>query len=309
MQNEAWSELTITVNAADVDTAAAIAHMVVPHGIYIEDYSRLEEESMQIAHIDLIDDELLAKDKSVAIIHIYILPNENPAEALAFLKHQLEKEGVSYTLGSGECVTQDWINNWKKHYRPTEIGKRLLIKPEWYGELNTSRAVLLLDPGLAFGTGNHATTRLCLEVLDKHVAGGESVLDIGCGSGILSIAALLLGAEHATGVDIDPIAVKTAAQNGTKNGFTPPKFTVLEGDLTKAVSGKFTLVLANIVADAIIELCSSVPAFMAPGALFIASGIIDTRESDTTAAFAKANLTVLERHEKDGWLCFVLTKN
>ena len=207
-----WTEVTISVNAKDVDKAGDIANMVVPYGIYIEDYSNLEEEAWEIAHIDLIDEDLLQKDRSKALIHIYISPEESPAEAVAFLRERYTAEGIESEISLDSCVEEDWINNWKQYFKPIPVGEKLLIRPTWEEVQDSSgRIVLDLDPGLAFGTGTHETTRLCMELLEKYVQPGMDVLDVGCGSGILSVAALLLGAEKAVGVDIDELAVKTDA--------------------------------------------------------------------------------------------------
>ena len=206
---EKWTEITVTVDTKDIETAGNIANMVVPYGIYIEDYSALEEETMEIAHIDLIEASLLQKDRTKGIIHIYISPEENPAEAVSFLEERLQSAGIAYTLGTDLCAMEDWVNNWKKYFHPMPVGDKLLIRPTWEdADPTDGRKVLHIEPGLAFGTGSHPTTRLCLETLEKVVTPGATVLDIGCGSGILSIAALLLGAQTAFGVDIDKLAVK-----------------------------------------------------------------------------------------------------
>lgn len=185
------------------------------------------------------------------------------------------------------------------------VGDRLLIRPIWEDEYDAQgRAVLHLEPGLAFGSGTHDTTRLCLETLEKYAYPGKTVLDVGCGSGILSVASLLLGADSAVGVDIDALAVKTAKENGKTNGFDEPQFTVLKGSTTDKVTGKFDIIAANIVADIIIGLCKNVKDFMNPDAVFITSGIIVPREDDVLAAFAENGLEVIARHESGGWLCF-----
>ena len=186
---EKWTEITVTVDTKDIETAGNIANMVVPYGIYIEDYSALEEETMEIAHIDLIEASLLQKDRTKGIIHIYISPEENPAEAVSFLEERLQSAGIAYTLGTDLCAMEDWVNNWKKYFHSTEIGKRLTIVPSWEKYDNRENRVLLhIDPGAAFGTGTHATTSLCLELLQDYIKDGSKMLDIGCGSGILAIA-------------------------------------------------------------------------------------------------------------------------
>ena len=303
-----WTEIVIETDADDIDRAGDIAQMVVPYGIYMEDYRNLEREAWEIAHIDLIDEALLKKDRSKGLIHVYLPPEENPAEALAFLSERYHAAGIRHQIATEVCRAQDWENNWKQYFKPLPIGEKLLIRPLWEQEYNAGgRKVLHLEPGLAFGTGGHNTTRLCLEPLESYVTPETELLDIGCGSGILSLCALLLGAKSATGVDIDALAVKTAVENGRENGFSAPRFTVLQGDLTEQVKGRFDIVVANIVADVIIRFCKDVRQFMKPGAVFITSGIIDTREEDILAAFAQYGFTIQERREDGGWVCFVCT--
>lgn len=300
-----WTEIKITVNADDVDRAGDIASMAVPYGIYIEDYRTLEQEAWEIARIDLIDEDLLAKDRSKGIVHIYISPEENPSEAVSFLAERYSAEGIECEIDENICKNEDWENNWKKYFKPMPVGERLLIRPIWEDEYDAGgRAVLHLEPGLAFGSGTHDTTRLCLETLEKYADSGKTVLDIGCGSGILSVACLLLGADSAIGVDIDALAVKTARENGKTNGFDEPEFTVLQGSTTDKVKGKFDIIAANIVADIIVNICENVKDYMNPDAVFITSGIIEPREDDVLAAFAANGLEVIARHESGGWLCF-----
>lgn len=305
MVTKDWTEVAITVNAGDVDAAGDIAQMVVPYGIYIEDYSNLEEEAMEIAHIDLIDEELLKKDRSKAIVHVYISPEENPMEAVSFLRERYESEGINNEISTSGCAEVDWMNNWKKYFKPIKVGERLLIRPTWENEYEAEgRAVLHLEPGLAFGTGTHETTRLCMELMEKYITEGADVLDMGCGSGILSVAALLLGASSAVGVDIDPLAVKTAVSNAEING-VGNKFTGICGDLTDKVKGKFNLVLANIVADVVILLSKDAPKFMYEDTVYIMSGIIDTREENVLAAVSDT-FEIIERREEKGWVAMAV---
>jgi ribosomal protein L11 methyltransferase len=303
--NENWTELKIKVPAPQADIAGAIANMVVPYGIYMEDYSHLEEEALEIAHIDLIDEELLQKDREHAIIHIYISPEANPAEAVSFLEERFQAENIPYEIDRDSCVEEDWINNWKKYFHPIPVGEKLLIRPLWEDDYDAQgRTVLHLEPGLAFGTGTHETTRLCLELLEKYVTPGIDFLDMGCGSGILSVAALLLGAKSAVGVDIDPLAVKTAVENAETNGVAG-RFTGICGNLAEKVTGKFQVVAANIVADIVILLSKDAPRFLNPDSTYIVSGIIDTREQDVLNAIQET-FQVIERREEKGWVAMAL---
>lgn len=307
--NKSWSEIKITVDTKDIDTAGNIANMVVPYGIYIEDYSDLESEVMEIAHIDLIEEELLKSDRTKGIIHVYVNPHENPMEAVSFIRDRLKNENIHHTIDVDNCATEDWVNNWKQYFHPMPIGKKLLIRPTWEDEYDAEgRKVLHIEPGLAFGTGSHPTTKLCLETLEKHITGNSTVLDIGCGSGILSIASLLLGAKSAFGVDIDSLAVKTAMANAEENGFDKRQFNVVQGNLSDNVSGKYNVVVANIVADIIIEFNKDVGRFLDDDGIYITGGIIESREGEVLYSFKQNHFEVLERFEEKGWLVFVLKK-
>lgn len=304
-----WTEIKVTVPVERVDEAGSIVSMTVPYGIYIEDYSDMEDAVLEIAHIDLIDEDLLAKDRSKGIVHVYISPEENPNEAVSFIKERLDSENIPYEIDSSLCKNADWENNWKKYFKPIPIGEKLLIQPIWKDKVDAGdRVVINLEPGLAFGTGSHETTRLCLEAIEKHIKPGSKMLDIGCGSGILSIASLLLGASEATGVDIDKLTVKTAMENAERNGFDETQYTLYHGNLTDKVSGKFDVIAANIVADAIIMLSKGVDAFMNDDSVYIVSGIIDMREAEVVAALDEYGFRITARHEEGGWLCFECMK-
>ncbi len=308
--NESWTEIAITVDTENIDIAGGIANMTVPYGIYIEDYSALENEVMEIAHIDLIEEELLKSDRTKGIIHIYINPHENPLEAVSFIKERLESEKITYDIKIADCAAEDWVNNWKQYFHPMPIGERLLIRPMWEDEYDAGgRMVLHIEPGLAFGTGSHPTTKLCLETLEKYVYDNSTVLDIGCGSGILSIACLLLGAKNALGVDIDSLAVKTAKANAEENGFDNSRFNAVQGNLADKVSGKYNIIVANIVADIIMELNKDVGRYLDDNGVYITGGIIESREDEVLYSFSQNGFERIERFEEKGWLVFVLRKS
>lgn len=303
-----WTEIIISVEAQHSDTAAAIANMVVPYGIYIEDYSDMESEAPKIAHIDLIDEALLKKDRSRVNIHIYIAEEENAFEAVEFLKERLRAEGIESTVEKNGVNDSAWAENWKKYFKPTEIGNRLAICPSWESyENKENRKILKIDPGAAFGTGTHATTSMCLEMLDEYIKGGETILDVGCGSGILSIAGVLLGAKNAVGVDIDAQSVKVSRENAEINELTD-KTEYICGNLTEQINGKFSVVCANIVADVIISLCDGIDKYMEHDALFICSGIIDLRADEVKAALQKNGFEIIKECVKENWNAYVTRK-
>ena len=303
---ELWTEIKISVDAKNIEKASDIANVVVPNGIYIEDYTNLEQQVEEIAHIDLIDEDLLKKDRNKAYVHIYLEPDVQPSEAVAFLSERYNAEGIEHSIELLDCAEEDWRNNWKKYFNPLKIGEKLLIRPSWRDDFDAGeRKILNIDPGLAFGTGSHETTRLCLEMCEKYLKEGDSVLDVGCGSGILAIATLLLGAEKAVGVDIDATAVRTAVENAQINAVSD-RFTGICGSFTEKVEGKYDIVLANIVADAIMFLSEGIKDFMKPDAVYIMSGIIDTRADEVKKSVSR-HFDIIEEHIDKGWACFAAT--
>ena len=299
-----WKDISITVPKAQADTAEAIATGIAGGGIYIEDYSDLEQQVEAIAHVDLIEQELRDKDRNTVIVHLYLSPDENPAEVLELLRQRLLASELDATLKVTGIEEDDWENGWKAFYHAMELGNRLAVCPSWESYDKPGRVVLRLDPGMAFGTGTHETTALCLRALDELVAGGERMLDIGTGSGILAIAALLLGAAEADGVDIDPMCVRTAGENAERNGVAD-RFHVRVGNLSDQARGTYQIITANIVANAIIALAPSVPALLDAGGVFLASGIIDEREEEVAEAIAAAGLAVREIRRDNGWVCIL----
>ena len=307
-----WTDIQVIIPIAFLETAEAIAQMAVPYGIYIEDYSDMLELVPQIAHIDLIDEDLLKKDPKIGIVHLYINPDQSPAEAVSYLTHQLDREKVPYEIKTESVREEDWATAWKDYYHPTEIGNRLVVVPSWEKYENTdNKLVITLDPGMAFGTGTHHTTRLCAETLEQVVKSGDRVLDMGTGSGILSIAALLLGASEAVGVDIDPVAVRTAAENAADNGFKEPQFRAVSGDLiadttlAEKVGDGYDVIAANIVADVIIALAPAIRRHLKAGGSLVASGVILPRRDEVLEALTAQGLQVEMVKEHDGW-CAIL---
>lgn len=300
-----WTELTVKVNHKDSERASDIVSFAAEGGIYVEDYSSLEDDVFEVIPWGMIDDELLEKDRESVLIHIYIKPESNPVEVKAFLDERLSTAGIAHEIDLVLKEEDEWLNNWRKYYRPIEVGENLLIQPVFKDEVkDTERTVIKIEPGLAFGTGNHESTRLCLEAVEKYTQKGMRVLDVGCGSGILGIASVLLGASEAFGADIDATAVRIANENAELNSVSG-KFTAECGDLTEHAKGKYNLVLANIVADVIISLTDNIKTYMVDDAVFVMSGIIDTRESDVLSALEKNGFEVIERKPENGWVCLV----
>lgn len=301
-----WTEIKIIIKTENLELASAIANMAVPYGIYIEDYSDLREGVMDIAHVDLIDSELLNKKADTAVIHIYINECDNPFEAAEYLKERLTAEKIDFKIDSEKINDSDWNENWKKYFKAFTVGEKLAVCPSWESyENEENRKVINLDPGAAFGTGGHATTYLCMTLLEKYVNEKTRLLDIGTGSGILSISALLLGAQSATGVDIDELSVKTAKENAQRNG-VEKKCDFLVGDLAQKVSGRYNIICANIVADVIIKLLENVKNYMEKGAKLIVSGIIDIRKEDVEKSAKAHGFKITEHITREEWHAYVL---
>ena len=303
-----WFEIIIKIPASKCEVASAIANMIVPYGIYIEDYSDIESQSWEIAHVDLIDKALLEKDRDIAFIHIYIDKSENLTESLCYLKERLAAEEIPYEVSFATVADIDWNEYWKKFFHTTEIGERLAVVPAWeeYNNVN-NRSVLKINPGVAFGTGTHATTSLCLTLLEQYTKESDTILDIGCGSGILSIAGVLLGAKDAIGVDIDEAAVKVAGENAAMNNVTD-KTSYIHGDLAEKVGGKFNIVCANIVSDVIIRLLENVGDYMRDDAVLIASGIIDSRAEEVKRCIVDNGFKIEQELTRDNWFAFSIKK-
>ncbi len=303
---ETWNELTVKVKTEDTARASDICTVIADMGIYVEDYSDLENVVWNIAHVDLIEQELLDRDRSHSLVHVYIKQEKDARECMEFIGARLDAEGIEYEISIVGVKEEDWANNWKQYYHTQRIGKRIVVTPSWEeSEVAPGEVQMHLDPGMAFGTGTHDTTRLCLELLEDCVNENSRILDIGTGSGILAVGGVLLGAPSALGVDIDPVAVKVANENAEINHVTD-KTEFVCGDLTDKVSGKFEIVTANIVADVIIRLLETVKNYLLPGGDFIISGIIDTRADEVEEACHKAGFATQKRREHGGWVAIKL---
>lgn len=271
-----------------------------------EDFKDFLENNHQ--YWDYVDKELEDKFSGVSRIKCYLTDDEAGQAALKCMRAAYPELSASYVQDS------DWENNWREYYKPLEIGEKLVVVPEWEAVPDDGRTSLRLDPGLIFGTGSHATTRMCLMALEKLVRPGAKVLDLGCGSGILGIGALVLGAGSCLGCDIDPKAPDVVMSNAALNGIGGDKLRACAGDIIADASlrrdfgGGYDMVLANIVADVIIPLSRCVPGFMADDGVFITSGIIDGRQDEVAAAIEAAGLKIVDHLCQEEWHCFTAVK-
>ena len=312
-----WLELKLDTSPAGLDPVSQLLEEQGITGLVIDDegdFRDFLEHNHQ--YWDYVDEELMQEKQGLCRITFYLSDDPEGYHRLAQVRMALSQlkaahpEYAPLLLTMNNLEDADWENNWKQFYKPMEIGERLIVVPEWEQANTQGRIPLILNPGLTFGTGSHATTRLCLTALEETIHGGERVLDLGCGSGILSIAALRLGAESAIGIDIDPKAEDIARENAAYNGFAAPAFTALTGNVTEdtalmdtLAANRYDLVLVNIVADVIIGLAPVLPHFLNESSTLICSGILDTRLSDVLDALTAAGLTVTATKAKHDWRC------
>ena len=301
-----YIEVTVNTPGAEIDARCQEMADMGAGGFVIEneeDFKDFLEQNHQ--YWDYVDDELENQFAGVSRIKCYLTDDEDGIAVLRRINAAYDDVTTSYVEDS------DWENNWREYYKPIEVGEKLVVVPEWEEAPQDGRLPLRLDPGLIFGTGSHATTRMCLAALEEFSKPGGRVLDLGCGSGILGIGALILGCDSCLGVDIDPKAPDVVMSNAALNGIGADKMTAWAGDiiadasLRARIGGGYQLVLANIVADVIIPLSAVVRQFMAPGAVFICSGIIEHRWPETEAALISNGFEILDHKSEEEWHCFV----
>ncbi|MBQ9805648.1 MAG: 50S ribosomal protein L11 methyltransferase [Clostridia bacterium] len=301
-----WTQIRVTVPLAQLDELTAIMSMV-SNNLQIEDYSDID---LKTCYGDLIDESILNADKTIASVSVYLPSERSVPECIAFLRERFAQTGLSdaklETVGVNE---EDWANSWKAYYKPIKIGSRLVIVPAWEKyEAAEGELIVRMDPGMAFGTGTHETTRLVIRMLEKYTKPGCRMLDVGTGSGILAICASRLGAGECRAYDIDPMAVRVANENIKDSGL--PNITCEVSDLLKQAdrSKPYDLICANIVADIIIRMTPDVSPFMHESTVLLASGIISERADDVIDCFEANGYKIVEKLEDNGWCGLAVMK-
>ena len=301
-----WSQIKVTVKLPLLDEVVAVMNMISNY-LQIEDYSDID---LKTCYGDLIDEKILNADKTVASVSVYLPADGGVADTVSFLRERFGTLSIDAKIEISGVNEEDWANSWKAYYKPIKIGEKIVIVPAWEKyDAADGEIIVRMDPGMAFGTGTHETTRLVIGLLEKYVKGGETVLDVGCGSGILAICAAKLGAENCKAYDIDPVAVKVARENIKDSGLT--NVTCDVSDLLKQVdknAAPYKVICANIVADIIIRMTPDIGEFMDSSSVILASGIIVERSEDVIECFERNGFTVVERAEENGWCALAVKK-
>ena len=302
-----WTQITARGAHADVEAIEAVMSML-SNWLMTEDYADVERD-LDGVYGDLIDEELLAKDRTVCAVSAFVPAGDNPAEHVSFARDRFAASGIAATVAVGGTVKEsDWVDEWKKYYKPIHIGKGIVVVPVWESyEKKPGETIVTMDPGMAFGTGTHETTRLCAELLEKYGPAGKAVLDVGCGSAILAITAALLGASEAFACDIDPESIKVARRNVDINGTTNVTCEVCDL-VAKVPDKKYDIIVANIVSDVIIRLGPEALRFLADDGVMIVSGIIIERADEVKAALFAAGYELIEELTENGWSCLGVRK-
>ena len=302
-----WTQFKVTVPLEQLDSTSAVMSMISNY-LQIEDYSDID---LKTCYGDLIDESILNADKTVASVSVYLPAQSGSSDTLSFLKERFTTLGIDAKITISGVNEEDWANSWKAYYKPIEIGERIVIVPAWEKyDAPADKLVVRMDPGMAFGTGSHETTRLVIGLLEKYIKDGQRVLDVGCGSGILAICAAKLGARECKAYDIDPVAVKVAREN-VKDAGLSARVSCDTSDLLRGVDrtgGAYDVICANIVADIIIRMTPDVGQLMGENTVILASGIICERADDVIECFEEHGLYVVERIEENGWCALAVSK-
>ncbi len=312
-----WIKVSLKTTTDAVDFISSLFDELGLEGIQIEDNVPLSQEDKEAMYIDILPE--LPPDEGEATVTSYVDPERDLEELKEQIKEGLEEISVFVNVGEGVITTEetddvDWINNWKEFFKPFRVAEDIVIKPTWevLEDKKENDLVIEIDPGTAFGTGAHETTKLCIMGLRKYITNETQLLDVGCGSGILSIIGLKLGAKNAVATDIDPAALTATYENVEVNGLTKEQFTVYEGNIIedkelqdKVGYEKYDIVVANILADVIIPLSGEIRQHMKPNGLFISSGIIDMKKEEVKEALVKNGFEIIEVNEMGDWVSFV----
>lgn len=313
-----WTEVNIYTTTAGIDILCASLIDLGIKGFVIKDSSDFNDFIQdKEGNWDYIDEDLMGLSECETSITVYIPENSQGAEMLVSLKSQIKRLAEIDTnskygrleISMSNVKEEDWVNNWKQYFKPLKVGNKLLIKPSWEEYKNTeNRLILEIDPASSFGTGQHNTTRLCMEFMEDVVNSNDKILDLGCGSGILSIAGILLGAESVVAVDIEENSVKTTIENFEKNNISSDKYNAYCGNIIvdKTIADKlgtgFDLITANIVADVLIAMSSLFKKYLRENGTLIVSGIIEERKNEVIDAITKVGFSLIDEKEKDDWV-------